>query len=169
VEAPRACGVFVFEDFLEKAIDDIVPSGMSHIGFIAGGEDGRFVLSRSPNNKWGTNATFAKERVRDSERPSQTLRRCIEQYGTQHVESVYPVPLAGATAQSTTFYFAGLISTGEQYWQGKNGTFRWEEAERLVQYLNDSKNPASKHRDLAVLNVASTMCLSPHRRVLLML
>ena len=160
----------MFEEHLEEPIDEATPQGLTHIGFIGGNRDGHFALAQLYSEQWGTTATFAKERILDGERPVNTLKRCLlEQYRSPSLESVYPVPRVWATPNSTTFYFAGFVNNHTDHWKTSKAWFNWVSPERGVELLQSSKNAISRQRDLAVLDMVSGICLSPHHRILLML
>ena len=153
---------------LDEAIDAAVPPGVTHIGFVATDDYGN-VLVREPNgHPYGVSATLTRVKVKPSERPSETLERCLREQVGESAAGVFPIPVVWTTSQSSGFYFAGMLdsrSVSPTNLAGKTGWCEPSEAERRI---GVSQNRESRQRDLGLLAAASSMCLSPDRRILLM-
>ena len=142
---------------------------MTHIGFLPGSIDGTFATLCPIKNLSGGTSTFPKERVIAGELPAETLRRCIAMCGKEPAYSLYPVPLVAVTPNSTSFFFTGFLPAPAPGWKAEYGGFEWNAPERVISEFGASKDAVARRRDLAVFNYASQMCLSPDRRVMLML
>jgi hypothetical protein len=162
----------MFEDYIEQPIDEIVPAGVTHIGFIPGSHDGSFAIVKPKKYKWGTSATFSKERILPGERPSQTLRRCIQIYqvpSVKTISSIYSLGQVWSTTNSKSFFFTGLTYKSKVRWETEKSWFQWATPEQVFSQLERSQNELSKQRDMALFQKVQKECLCPHRRVLLML
>jgi hypothetical protein len=150
------------------AVDEVVPTGVSHIGFVATNLWGDFLVTEPKGHPHGVSATFSKVRVEAGERPSRTLARCLEQQVGQGTSSVFPVPAIWVSPNSTGYYFAGLLLNEGEPPSGEISGLRWLSREHAEAGIRRSQNPTSRARDLSLLESVAAMCLSPYRRVLLM-
>jgi hypothetical protein len=155
-------------DEVAEAVDADVPAGVSHIGFVATNTAGEFLVTEPRGHPHGVSATFSKTKVEAGERPSQTLVRCLRQRVGRGALSVFPVPAVWISTNSRGFYFAGLLRDGDLPPPEGILKLRWLTRERAEKALRNSKNPASHTRDLGLVGSVDGMCLSPQRRVLLM-
>ncbi|MAD79503.1 MAG: hypothetical protein QGG71_21750 [Pirellulaceae bacterium] len=146
-------------------VDAVVPTGVTHIGFVATDLRGNFLVTEPRNHPYGTSATLSKIKVQPGDRPSTTLTRCLKEHIGTAVESVYPIPMTWVTPNSIGFYFAGMLE-GES--SNPHHALHWLPYERAEERIKSSQNAVSRSRDLAILAAASKMCLCPYRRVLLM-
>ena len=153
---------------LDKFIDSVVPSGVSHIGFVAANTYGMFLVTEPKGHPYGVSATFNKVKIQAGERPSQTLERCLREQVGMEPRGVYPIPVVWATANSNGFYFAGMIWSEAQPSAMQGHHMRWCEVADAERRIGESKNADSRKRDLAILAAANAICLSPYRRILLM-
>ena len=156
--------------FLTKAVDAIVPQGVTHIGFVPTGIDGRVLLHVPDTPTHKLTATFPKKRLLPGESVSRTLARCIAESLGKPPDSLYPLRSTWVTPNSSTYYFVGLVERldPENLTLTESGRFTWCTPEEATELIKGS-NPISKGRDLAVLSAAGKECASPHRRILLML
>ena len=151
-----------------EAADAVVPAGVSHIGLVATNVAGEFLVTEPQGHPYGVSAIFSKVKVHDGELPSETLLRCIRERVGQAPESVYPIPVVWTTSSSTHYYFAGMVRVeGTQDATGPPG-LRWLTRELAEQRIRGSQNQTSRARDLGLMGSVAEMCLSPYRRVLLM-
>ena len=97
---------------------------------------------------------------------SDALQHCIDK-GIGYDEcSVYPIPSLWVTSNSATYYFAGYTlqrGAGEAAPESA-----WFPRNQIEQSLSSSNNAMSRHRDLGVLAAVNKLCLSPLRRIFLM-
>ena len=148
-------------------LDNIAPKNITHIGFVAVNECGQYLITEPDGHPYGVGATFSKVARKKGETVSQTLQKCISEQVGLRVQNIYSLDKVWTTAQSSGFYFAGLVEPGEPSSKA-NAKLRWcsqEEANRLIER---STNNASRQRDLAILAAASQICYNPMRRVLYM-
>ena len=158
----------VIPEELIQAIDDAVPKGVSHIGFVATNIAGEFLITEPKGHPYGVNATFSKVRVEDGERPSDTLARCIEQQVGQGTISVFPIPAVWITPNSTGYYFAGMLWNEGAPPSEHIAGLQWLPRGPAEEKIRGSHSPASRARDLGLIEAAANTCLSPYRRMLLM-
>ena len=151
-----------------EAVDACVPASVSHIGFVATNTAGELLVTEPKGHPHGVSATFSKAKVEAGERPSQTLVRCLRQRVSRGALSVFPVPAVWISTNSTGFYFAGLLRDGDLPPPEGIVKLRWLPRESAEKALRNSKNPTSRTRDLGLLGSVDGTCLSPQRRVLLM-
>lgn len=158
----------VIPEEVVEAVDVGVPAGISHIGFVATSAAGEFLVTEPQGHPNGVSATFSKVKVGVGERPLQALIRCLRQRVGQAALSVFPVPAVWVSTNSRGYYFAGLLKD-ENLPSPENMTgLRWLPRDRAEREIRKSQNLASRTRDLGLLEAVANMCLSPYRRVLLM-
>lgn len=152
-----------------EPIDAVVPSGMTHIGFVATNITGHVLITQPPNPRYGTTATFSKVKVQDGEKPHETLTRCFRQQVGSMSTGIYAIPSVWITSNARQFYFAGMINSTDEYLPSDTiRGLRWCNVDEAKRLLNQSQNAESLHRDLGLLAAVSNMCLFPGRRILLM-
>lgn len=156
---------------LGAAIDRVVPPGVTHIGSVATNMSGEFLVTEPEGHPYSVTTTFSKVKVVTDEPASRTLGRCLrEQVGHSPI-AIYPIPSIWIGANSTSFYFAGLlgdIMKEECPVSPDICGLRRYGRDSAEQRIKVSKNTTSRERDLALLSTVATMCLSPYRRILLM-
>ncbi len=155
-------------DNLNEGIDAVVPSGVTHIGFVATNLYGDFLVTEPSGHPYGVSATFNKAKRQANEPASRTLERCLREQIGHKPEGVYPVPIAWTTSKSTGFYFAGMLWNEGESPANPAGTARWCNLRESEHRLGQSNNSESKRRDLGLLRAVADVCLSPCRRILLM-
>ncbi len=153
---------------LIEPINAAVPDGVTHIGFIATNTYGHVLITEPKGRPYGVSATFSKVRLIADEKPHETLHRCIRVQIGQSPAGIYPIQAVWITPNSRHFYFAGMLNLENYLPSTKIVGLRWCDADSAKQRINASKNAASQQRDLALLEAATGMCLSPARRILLM-
>lgn len=158
----------MFDQILETAIDSTVPSGISHIGFVAHDVYGRYLISAPHGAPDGVTATFAKVRVDPDESPAQNLHRCIEEQIGRPVNSVYPIRNVLVNPNNTGFYFTGWIHSSFDDVASSKAALQWCEPDQARGLLERSSNPTTRRRDLGLMAAAEQICPSPYRNVLLM-
>src|SRR4051812_42499092 len=94
---------------LNDAIDNAVPSGVSHIGFVATNITGDFLITEPIGHPYGVSATFSKVKIHSQERPHQALSQCIDEQVGESPISIYPIPVVWITPNSRGMYFVGLL------------------------------------------------------------
>lgn len=155
---------------LAEPIDSVVPSGITHIGFVPTNANGDFLITEPKGHPYGVSATFSKLKAQTGERPSETLERCLRDQVGMEPEGVYPIPVVWSTANSAGFYFAGMVRPDAvESPPNLSGHTRWCNLREAEHRIGVSQNQESKRRDLGLLATASAMCLFPCRRILLML
>jgi hypothetical protein len=154
---------------LHQPIDETVPSGVTHVGFVPTNVAGQILIAQPHGNPYGVSATFSKVKIGKGERSSQALSRCLaEQIGVA-TASVYPIPHTWVTPNSVGYYFAGLIRDGHEGVSSTAASLQWLTIEQAKAKISKSQNPSTRQRDLALLASVSSMCVSPYRNVLLMI
>lgn len=153
---------------LNEAIDAAVPPGVTHIGFVATNIAGDFLITEPTGHPYGVSATFSKVKIQPGEQPHQTLQRCINEQVGQEPMSVYPIPVIWATANSRGLYFVGLLQNEGQLPSQTIPGLRWCSRGSAEQNIGTSQNRESRQRDLGILAAAAAVCVSPYRRILLM-
>jgi len=154
---------------LREAVNAVVPPGVTHIGFVATNRFGDFSLTEPKNHPHGVVATHSKVRVEHNEEPFDTLVRCIRDQIGAATTGAFPIPCTWVTSQSSGFYFAGMLWNEGQALSGGSPHYQnWWDTDAARNHVSRSTNAESKRRDLALLDAASAMCLSPFRRILLM-
>jgi hypothetical protein len=153
---------------LNEAIDAAVPAGVTHIGFVATNIAGDFLITEPKGHPYGVSATFSKVKIQAGEQPHQTLQRCINEQVGQEPMSVYPIPVVWATANSRGLYFVGLLQNEGQLPSQTIPGLRWCSPGSAKQNIGTSQNRESRQRDLGILAAAAAVCVSPYRRILLM-
>jgi len=160
---------FPISEELVAPIDAAVPNGVTHIGFIATNIQGHLLVTEPEERKYGTSATFSKIRVADNEKPHETLHRCFrERIGHSSPIGIYPIPAVWVTPSSRHFYFAGMLNLGHDLPSTTIHRLGWCDIESAKNRISQSRNAASRERDLALISAVASMCLFPARRVLLM-
>jgi hypothetical protein len=114
-------------------------------------------------------ATFSKVKVRRDEPPHETLARCIAEQIGQFPDAYYPIPTVWTTANSAGYYFTGMLGNDGGLPEYRPLELSWCNTAEAERRIGGSNNAVSRQRDLAILSSAKGMCLSPYRRVLLML
>lgn len=158
----------MFADELRVHIDSVVPAGVTHVGFVAANVYGDFLITEPTGHPHGVSATFNKTKVKSGERHSETLSRCLREQIGEPPDGIFPIPVTWVTANSTGFYFAGMIRNEGQPIANQAVRTFWCNRDEAHRRIEQSKNHESQRRDLALLAAASQMCLSPYRRILLM-
>lgn len=156
---------------LEAAIDSVVPSGVTHIGFVATNIRGEFLVTEPKGHPYDVSATFSKVKHIAGEPPSRTLGRCLREQIGQRPAAVYPVPTVWVGPNSVSYYFGGLLGDIPDFdclLSSEIYGLCWCSRDAARARIENSKNVGSRQRDLALLSTVATMCLSPYRRVLLM-
>ncbi len=153
---------------LQVAIDSVVPSGVTHIGFVVANVHGQYLVTEPKGHPYGVTATFNKVKVKPDERPSQAVDRCLREQVGQGVLGVFPIPVVWSTTNSNGFYFAGMMENNGQPLASQSNRTTWCDLREAEQRIGGSGNQESWRRDLGLLAAASEMCLSPYRRILLM-
>ncbi len=151
-----------------EAVDTIVPAGVTQIGFVATNISGEFLVTEPEGRPYGVSATFSRVRMKPGEQPSDALTRCLRQQIGQPTTSVFPVPAVWVTPNGTGYYFAGLLQNEGVPPSKEIYGLRWLPRERAEEEIRKSQNPTSRARDLGLIRSVADMCLSPERRVLLM-
>jgi hypothetical protein len=154
---------------LRESINAAVPQGVTHIGIVVTSVFGQILVTEPKNKPYGVVATLNKLKVQTGETPFETLVRCIREQISEPTQGVYPIPAVWITPNSAGFYFAGMIWNEGHAPPGSPDNKIWCDLEDARRRINNSHNAQSKKRDLALLLAASRMCLSPYRRILLML
>lgn len=153
---------------LRKAVDKAVPSGITHLGVVVTNVFGEYLVTEPKGHPYGVSATFNKIKLQPSERPAEALERCLREQVGVALEGVFPIPVAWTTSNSTAFYFAGMTWNEGEPPANSAGKAAWCDRGEAERRIGLSQNHESKQRDLGLLGAASQMCLSPFRRVLLM-
>lgn len=155
----------MFAPDLTNAIDRSVPPGMTHIGIVLKNNDDAVLVTEPHGHPYGVSATFNKIKLVAGEASSAAVDRCLREQVGGDVTAIYPIPMAWATSNSRSFYFAALFDG-----QPAAGPHRaiWMSPAEAHQRLSASHAADSRQRDLGLLAAVTDMCLSPHRRVLLM-
>jgi hypothetical protein len=154
---------------LDRSINSVVPSGVTHIGFVATNVFGEVLVTEPNGHPHGVSATFNKLKLQPNEQPAQALTRCLREQIGQKTEGVFPIPVVWATSQSTGFYFAGMLRNQSESPLSQTQRTMWCDRSEAERRIGGSQNAESKRRDLCLLAAVSNMCLSPYRRILLML
>jgi hypothetical protein len=155
----------MFSPDLAIAIDASTPPGLTHIGIVLKKSDDAVLVTEPSGHPYGVSATFNKVKLQNDERPSAALARCLQEQANDQIESVYPIPTAWATSNSRSFYFAGLFDSLPSIGQHRVSWMQPDEAHRRI---SASKGAESRQRDLGLLAAATEICVSPYRRILLM-
>jgi hypothetical protein len=155
----------MFSPNLTRAIDATVPSGLTHIGIVLKNTQDELLVTEPHGHPYGVSATFNKVALTANESPSQALARCLQEQISGDVEALYPIPTVWATNNSRGFYFAGLFDGSVP-----TGSHRvsWMQPEEAHRQISASKGADSRQRDLGLLAAVADLCVSPHRRILLM-
>jgi hypothetical protein len=152
---------------LAGAIDAAAPPDVTHVGIVLRDTSDAYLITEPAGHPFGVSATFNKVERRPGEPPHATVERCVrEQIGVEPT-SLYPIPVVWATGQSRGYYFTGLVDASELAPSGVHRRAMLDQA-RAKQALLASANSASRHRDVGLLMAAARICVSPHRRILLM-
>ena len=155
----------MFAPDLVAAIDAATPPGQTHIGIVIKNSDDAVLVTEPQGHPYGVSATFNKVKLGAAETPSAALARCLREQVGGELEGVYPLPTVWATNNSRSFYFVGLYdgqaSIGPNY-------AAWMLPDHALHAISASKGADSRQRDLGLLEAVSGVCVSPHRRVLLM-
>src|SRR5689334_18429461 len=93
----------------EADIDRAVPSGVTHIGLVATAINGDLLVTEPRGHPYDVSATFSKIKIVGDERPSTALARCIGEQVGHEPTAIYPIPTVWVSANSTGYYFAGLL------------------------------------------------------------
>jgi len=155
----------MFSSDLAAAIDAITPPGLTHVGIVLNSVDGAVLVTEPGGHPYGVSATFNKVPLQSGERPSAALVRCLQEQANDQIEAVYPIPTAWATSNGRSFYFTGLLHSLPSSSQHRVAWMQPDEAHRRI---SASKGADSRQRDLGLLAAAGDICVSPHRRILLM-
>lgn len=147
-------------------IDDM-GAGATHIGFVCSDVVRHLLLAQPKPQSYGVTATWPRVRVKTGETASEALHRCLEERIGYDEVSIYPVPNKWTTDNSTTLYFAGHTTQRGPLFNSVTGAF-WHPPEDVKQFISSSNNMTSRRRDVGVLAAVKGMCLSPHRRIFLM-
>jgi 8-oxo-dGTP pyrophosphatase MutT (NUDIX family) len=118
-------------------------------------ESGRVLLRRPANEFDGYAWTFAKGRMEAGGTPEETaLREVFEETGYQ-ATIVGEVPGAFAGGSSTNRYYL-MVPAGapEPFDPRETEEVRWVSAEVAAVLIRQTRNPAGRERDLAVLEAA---------------
>jgi hypothetical protein len=152
---------------LAGAIDAAAPPDVTHVGIVLRNTLDAYLITEPTGHPFGVSATFNKVEARPGEPPHATLERCVrEQIGFEPT-SLYPIPVVWATGQSRSYYFTGLVDSIELPPSGAHRRAMLDEA-GAKQALSASANLESRHRDVGLLMAAARICVSPFRRILLM-
>lgn len=154
---------------LNNDIDAVVQGQPTHIGFVAINTAGEFLITEPKGHPYGVSATFSKVKLHSLERPHQALSHCIDEQVGETPISIYPIPVVWATGNSRGMYFVGLLQNGQAVHTQVGTGLRWRSRDVASQDIGNSQNQESRQRDLGILAAAATICVSPYRRVLLML
>lgn len=155
----------MFPSELTAAIDAVTPPGLTHIGIVLKNSDDAVLITEPKGHPYGVSATFNKVKLATGEAPSAALTRCLQEQVGDHITSLYPIPTVWATNTSRGFYFAGLLDSLPT---NRSNSVAWMPPDEAHQYISASKGASSRQRDLGLLATITGMCLSPHRRILLM-
>jgi hypothetical protein len=149
-------------------VDQVVPAGVTHIGFALRDLEGRLAIERRKHSPYGITATFPRARIQPGEKPSSALNRCLSERIGHSAAFAFPVSSIWVTPNSTTFYFAGCItpSSPELISPELKHGMRWYSPDDATRLIEESLYGPTKQRDLGVLDRVQKMCLSPYRRVL---
>ncbi|MCM2371086.1 hypothetical protein [Aporhodopirellula aestuarii] len=153
---------------LHDAINSVVPNGVTHLGFVVTNTLGQYLVTEPNGHPYGVTATFNKVKVKIDERPSQTVERCLRDQVGQSVVGVFPIPIVWSTSNSNGFYLAGMMKNEGQPVPHQGNRAAWLDFQDAESLISESGNLESRRRDLGLLAAASEMCLSPYRRILLM-
>jgi len=153
---------------LHDAIDSVVTNGITHLGFVVTNVFGQYLVTEPNGHPYGVTATFNKVKVKPDERPCHTVERCLREQVGQGVLGVFPIPVVWSTANSNGFYFAGMMENDGQPVPNQSNRMTWCDAQEAERRIGGSGNQESRRRDLGLMAAASEMCLSPYRRILLM-
>jgi hypothetical protein len=153
---------------LHDAIDSVVPNGVTHIGFVVTNVFGQFLVTEPKGQPYGVSATFNKVKVTPDERPSVAVERCLREQVGACVLGVFPIPVVWSTSNSNRFYFAGMMENEGQSVPVQTNRATWCDVREAEQRIGKSANQESRRRDLGLLAAVADMCLSPYRRILLM-
>ena len=129
---------------------------------------GQFLVTEPKGHPYGVSATFNKVKVTPNERPSAAVERCLREQVGDRVIGVFPIPVVWSTSGSNGFYFGGMMDNVGHPGPHQNNRAAWCDVEEAERRIGDSKNQESRRRDLGLLSAAADMCLSPFRRILLM-
>jgi len=94
---------------LREVVNAAVPSGVTHIGFVATNCFGNFLLTESKNQPHGVVATHSKVRVEHNEERFDTLVRCIRGQIGAATTGAFPIPCTWVTAQSSGFLATRIL------------------------------------------------------------
>ncbi|MCW3097906.1 MAG: hypothetical protein JWL77_3524 [Chthonomonadaceae bacterium] len=153
---------------LRTTIDETVPAGVTHIGFVPVNQDGQYLVAEPNGHPYGVSATFSKVKRLPEERPSASLVRCLQEQVGHATVSVYPVGNVWVTPNNVSCYFAGFLSENAEAVNSETASLRWCNAEEARTRLQNSSSAVSRQRDMALITTLETMCVSPYRNVLLM-
>lgn len=157
----------MISEALARQIETTASREATHIGFILGDLQGRYLFAERPHSAHGVTTTFPRARILPGECISDALRRCIRERVGLRPESVFPLAGVRHTGFSSAQYYAGLVSGFEFEAPAAPAGLAWYLPEDGRQRLSTSENAASRERDLAVLSEVGSTCLSPLRRILL--
>lgn len=156
------------DEELCRAIDTVVPDGVTHIGMALHDVRGNIVIRKSHQPKFGVTASIPRWK-RNGAEPAVALKRCVAEHIGVQVASVYPLPQVWVTDNSSTFYFAGVTRNPDAEPTLSNSESKWCDKDEAFRVINASKNRTSRNRDLAVVKSSANVVPSSFRRVLLVL
>ncbi len=148
---------------ISARVDEIVPDKATHLGQVLINPSGELLIHRPNKPKFGVTAALPRLRRQPGERPSSTLARCWEEKMGLTPDGVFPIRHLWTTPHSQSYYFAGATIDRRPIPKGEMG---WAEPDHARELLSHSAQGPGRERDLAALDSALGMCLSPYRRVL---
>lgn len=144
-------------------VDEVVPQGVTHVGFVLSDVDGAVSLHEPASPSHGGTVTLPRVKVGAGEPYSRAVNRCLEEVIGWEAESLFPINQVWVTPNSATFFFAGW--TARRTPLGASA-LRWQTPDEAQSLLAQTPYTPTRQRNLGALAAVRGMCLSPYRRVL---
>lgn len=150
------------------SVNAAVVPGVTHISFVLFDVEGRLLVSRPKTHPYGVTATFPRLRIEPPEPASAALNRCISSWIALRPHAVYPLRPIWATGHSATMVFTGIrFDTSSKPPEALSPT-EWCTVEAAKALFTKSPNVSARGRDLNILGAVQHSCVSPARRIFLM-
>jgi hypothetical protein len=143
-------------------VDEVVPQGVTHVGFVLSDVDGAVSLHEPASPTHGVTVTLPRVKVGPGEPYSRAVNRCLKEVIGWEAESLFPIHQVWVTPNSATFFFAGWTTRRTPV-----GTLslRWQTPDEAQALLAQAPYAPTRQRNLGALAAVRGMCLSPYRRV----
>jgi hypothetical protein len=144
-------------------VDEVVPQGVTHVGFVLSDVDGAVSLHEPTSPSHGVTVTLPRVKVEPGEPFSRAVNRCREEVIGCETESLFPIRQVWVTPNSATFFFAGWTTQRRPVGAP---ALRWQTPDEAEELLTQIPYAPTRQRNLGALTAVRGMCLSPYRRVL---